>query len=176
MVKFSALLFACFISAVCANPLFGNMLLHEKREEAPEGFVGAGPASPETMLQLRIAMVSNNMAGLEEQLMAVSTPSSATYGQHLTKEEVEEFVKPTQASVAAVNSFMSSHGVQTTTITDAGDWISFSVPVSKANEMFSADFSTFTHLDTGEQTIRTLEYSIPAALQGHIELVHPTIT
>jgi hypothetical protein len=33
-------------------------------------------------------MVPNNIAGLEEQLMAVSTPSSATYGQHLTKEEV----------------------------------------------------------------------------------------
>jgi tripeptidyl-peptidase-1 len=42
--------------------------------------------------------------------------------------------------------------------------------------MFSADFTSFTHVSTGEQTIRTLEYSIPAELKGHIELVHPTIS
>ncbi len=50
------------------------------------------------------------------------------------------------------------------------------VPVSKANELFDADFSVYTHDETGTEAVRTLSYSIPAELQGHLDLVHPTVT
>lgn len=30
------------------------------------------------------------------------------------------------------------------------------------------------HVETGKTSIRTLEYSIPAVLQGHIDFLHPT--
>jgi tripeptidyl-peptidase-1 len=46
--------------------------------------------------------------------------------------------------------------------------------VAKANELLSTDFSVFTHLESGMTSIRTLAYSIPRALQGHIDFVHPT--
>ena len=52
--------------------------------------------------------------------------------------------------------------------------LGFSIPVSKANELFAADFSVFTHQATGEQAIRTLSFSIPSALTSHVEFVHPT--
>lgn len=50
----------------------------------------------------------------------------------------------------------------------------FSVPVGKANEMFDADFSVFKHIPTGQESVRSLSYSIPASLQGHLDAVHPT--
>lgn len=50
------------------------------------------------------------------------------------------------------------------------------VPVSKANELLETEFSVYTHGDTGKQAIRTLSYSIPADLVGHLDLVHPTVT
>ena len=85
-------------------------------------------------------------------------------------------MKPSPDSVSLVNEFLSSHGVTAQTISPAGDWLSFSVPVSQANEMFDADFQVFEHSETGQQSVRTLAYSIPTELQGHLDLVHPTIT
>ena len=45
-----------------------------------------------------------------------------------------------------------------------------------ANALLDADFAVYTHSDTGKQVIRTMSYSIPAALQGHLDFVHPTIS
>jgi tripeptidyl-peptidase-1 len=78
--------------------------------------------------------------------------------------------------VDAVNAFLQSNGINATTISPAGDWLGFSVPVSKANEMLDADFSVFKHVATGVELIRTLSYSIPSSLQRHLDIVHPTTT
>ncbi|KAI5116074.1 hypothetical protein M0805_004385 [Coniferiporia weirii] len=173
-IKF--LVFASFIAAVSANPVFRDLVLHEQLDSAPDGFVKTGAAPADQVLNLRLALVNSDMAGLENALYAVSTPDSAVYGQHLTKEEVEEYVKPSTDSVTLVNEFLTSYNINASTISPAGDWLAFSVPVSKANEMFDADFSVFQHQATGKQSVRTLAYSIPAELQGHLDLVHPTIT
>ncbi|KIJ52725.1 hypothetical protein M422DRAFT_25806 [Sphaerobolus stellatus SS14] len=174
MVFVRAILFS-FISLAVASPL-QNLVLHEKMNAIPDGFAHNGPAAASTTLNLRINLASNNMAGLEDALFAVSTPDSAQYGQHLTKEEVEAFVAPKPDTVAAINSFLSANGLTAQTISPAGDWLSVSMPVSKANDLFGAQFSVFTNQANGQQTIRTMEYSIPASLVGHVELVHPTVT
>lgn len=85
-------------------------------------------------------------------------------------------MKPTQASVDAVNAFLQSSGINATPISPAGDWLGFSVPVSKANDIFDANFSVYKHAATGEESIRTLSYSIPSSLQRHLDVVHPTTT
>ncbi|OSD03928.1 family S53 protease [Trametes coccinea BRFM310] len=152
------------------------MQVHEAREDIPEGFVHSGPAPQDTVLNLRLALVQSDPAGLEKALMDVSTPSSALYGQHLSKEEVEKFVAPSPDSVAAVQAWLADNGIDAKTISPAGDWLSFAIPVSKANELLDTDFAVFTHEETGKTSIRTLAYSIPADLKGHVDLVHPTIT
>ncbi|THH04062.1 hypothetical protein EW145_g5800 [Phellinidium pouzarii] len=167
---------ASFVAAVSANPVFRSLVVHEQRENAPDGFVMIGAAPANKMLNLRLALVNSDMAGLENSLYAVSTPGSALYGQHLTKEEVEAFVKPSSDSVSIVNQFLAANDIQANTISPAGDWLAFSIPVSKANEIFDADFSVFQHVQTGRQSVRTLTYSIPTELVGHLNLVHPTIT
>jgi Pro-kumamolisin, activation domain len=90
--------------------------------------------------------------------------------------KVEEFVKPAKASVDAVNAFLESNGIKATTLSPAGDWLGFSVPVSKANEMFDANFAVYKHIATGQELIRTLSYSIPSSLKDHLDVVHPTIS
>lgn len=90
--------------------------------------------------------------------------------------QVEQLVAPSATSVAAVNAWLTENGLTAQTISPAGDWLAFEVPVSQANELFDADFSVFTHDESGLQAVRTLAYSIPAELQGHLDLVHPTIT
>ncbi|EIN08102.1 subtilisin-like protein [Punctularia strigosozonata HHB-11173 SS5] len=176
MVATRLFFFASVIALAAATPFVGNLVLHESTDVVPEGFVKTGPASPDTQLNLRIALVQSDPEGLEKALMDVSTPSSELYGEHLSKEEVEKFVAPTQESVDAVNSFLKANGLTSKVISPAGDWLSVSMSVKQANALFDADFQTFTHSETGQSAIRTLAYSIPASLKGHLDLVHPTIS
>ena len=83
-----AFLAICFAAVALGKPVARNLQVHEARTQVPPAFSLAGAASPDTVLNLRIALVSSDMAGLEKALMDVSTPSSSLYGQHLTKEEV----------------------------------------------------------------------------------------
>lgn len=74
-----------------------------------------------------------------------------------------------------MNAWLKENDLSATPLTDAGDWLSVDVPVTKANELLDADFAVFTHPETRKQAVRTLSYSIPGDLREHIALVHPTI-
>ncbi|KAI9069415.1 family S53 protease [Trametes sanguinea] len=168
------------VVSMCAlafgKPMGRSLQLHEARDAVPEGFSLHSTPSGETTLKLRIALVQGDFAGLEQKLYDVSDPSSPNYGKHLSTTEVLKYVAPAAATTNAVNAWLSENGISAKTISPAGDWMSFEIPVSKANEIFDANFSVFTHESTGQRYIRTLSYSIPAELQGHLELVHPTVS
>jgi tripeptidyl-peptidase-1 len=83
-------------------------------------------------------------------------------------------VKPTDETLSIVSEWLTEGGISSKPVTPAGDLLEIVVPVGKANELLSTDFSVFTHVESGKTSIRTLEYSIPAVLQGHVENVHPT--
>ncbi|KAI0066344.1 subtilisin-like protein [Artomyces pyxidatus] len=176
MVKVALALASLFALTFAKPHAKRDLRLHERRDDVPDGFTNNGPASGDTPLRLRIALKQNNIEGLQDALMDVSTPTSANYGQHLTLEEVNAFVSPKPETVAAVDAWLSENGLTAKTLSPSGDWLGFQTTVSEANELFGADFSTFTHDETGETAVRTLAYSIPASLQGHLDLVHPTIT
>ena len=92
-----ALIAICFAAVALGTPVARDMQVHETREHVPAAFTAHGPASADTVLNLRFALVSSDMAGLEKALMDVSTPSSPLYGQHLSKEEVR-FHRPLEHS------------------------------------------------------------------------------
>lgn len=172
-----------------------DMVVHESRATIPRGFVKVGPASPDTILSLRIALAQNNVAGLEQMLYAVSTPGSKLYGQHLSKEEVtlaltisfevrlkcsplsqvNAYMMPSNETVQLVIQWLKDNVITPQAATSAGDWLQFSLPVSKANELLETEYGVFMHEETGQQFVLTTSYSIPANLKGHLELVHPTI-
>jgi tripeptidyl-peptidase I len=92
----------------------------------------------------------------------------------MTNLQVEVFVAPSSDTMTAVNEFLSANSLKASPVSPAGDIVSFSVPVAQANKIFNADFSVFTHQASGEKAIRTLSYSVPAALKNHIQFIHPT--
>ncbi|KAJ7436000.1 family S53 protease-like protein [Mycena galericulata] len=171
MVRTGAII-SSFLLGAAAKP---SMVVHETRAEPARGFVYSGLASSATELTLRIGLKSDNITGLEEALYAVSDPASSLYRQYLTANEVvAEFVRPTDETSAAVREWLLDYGITSTAVTPAGDVLQIVIPVVKANEILSTQFSDFTHIETGTTSIRTLAYSIPSALQGHIDFVHPT--
>ncbi|KAF7350746.1 Family S53 protease-like protein [Mycena sanguinolenta] len=152
----------------------GNMVLHESRVAAPAGFVSQGVASAEDMLTLRVALTSNNIAGLQDKLMSVSTPGSSEFRQWLSMEEVKAFVEPSPETVAAFDTFASANGLKPTVISPNGDWVSITLSVSQANDLFAANFEVFTHPSLTGTITRTLSVSLPSELVGHVDVIHPT--
>ncbi|KAJ7184560.1 subtilisin-like protein [Mycena filopes] len=170
----AAYLVALALTVVSATPLNDNFVVHERRDAVPQGFAAAGAAPAAKTLNLRVNLVQSDLAGLEAALNAAADPASATYGQWLSKEAVEAFARPSDETTAAVTQWLSDNGIESTPVSAAGDWLSIAVPVAKANELLKADFSVFTHTESGQESIRTLEYSIPSSLQQHIKLFTPT--
>lgn len=66
----------------------GNLVLHETRSTTPSGFISHGPTPPGDLLMLRVALTSNNVAGLEEKLTSLATPGSSEFRQWLSMAEV----------------------------------------------------------------------------------------
>ncbi|KAJ7695783.1 subtilisin-like protein [Mycena rosella] len=171
----TSLFFVSLLSFAAASPAaHSNFVVHEKRDAVPSSFAKVGPAPISATIPLRIGLFSNNFPGLEETLYAVSTPGNALYGQHLSLEEAKSFMEPTAESLDAVTTWLDSHGLKATVASPYGEWLTVDVPVSKANEMLNANYETFTHIESGKQIVRTLEYSLPAGLEAHIEALHPT--
>ncbi|KAA1472281.1 family S53 protease [Dentipellis sp. KUC8613] len=150
------------------------MRLLEKRDSAPHSFVSAGPAPSDHVLNLRIGLTQNNFPGLEKALYDVSTPGSSKYGKHLSKEEVAAFVAPASETVSYVQAWLKAHNLTSTPFSTAGDWLAVNATVEQANALLQAQFTKFTHADTGKQVVRTLSYSVPDNLHGLVQFVHPT--
>ena len=190
------LLFFSFIASSLSQPVARNLRLHETRSSVPPGFSLVGSADADTVLNLRLGLVSSNVDELVETLYDVSTPSSANYGQHLSRSEVRikcslhecniltscdvpqatAFLAPSAESLQAVTAWLDENNITFTSVSPGGDWLAISVPVSQANELLNADFSIFVHDESGSKSIRALQYSMPTDLVGHVQLVHPVTT
>ncbi|KAJ6567945.1 family S53 protease [Mycena vulgaris] len=171
----AASVFASLFLLAAAKPMGRRaMAVHESRAAPARGFVKSGVAPATQELVLRIALKPNNIAGLETALYEVSDPASALYGQHLTQNEVAAFVRPSHETASVVGEWLSENGLTAKPITPAGDIVQITLPVAQANELLSTDFAVFTHVESGVESIRTLEYSVPAALAEHIDFFHPT--
>ncbi|KAJ7738963.1 subtilisin-like protein [Mycena metata] len=152
----------------------GNLVLHETRPTAPSGFISHGPAPPGDLLTLRVALTSNNVAGLEEKLMSLATPGSSEFRQWLSMADVKAFVKPSPETVSAFHAFTSRNNLTSTVISPNEDWVSISLPVSRASELFGAQFELFSHPSLANNLTRTLSVSLPSELVGHVDVIHPT--
>jgi hypothetical protein len=89
----TSLFLASLISLAAAGPAaFQTFVVQESLTSAPQGFTKVGLAADSTPINLRIALASSDIPGLEKTLLDVSTPSSSNYGNHLSKAEVSNLV------------------------------------------------------------------------------------
>ncbi|KAJ7259960.1 family S53 protease [Mycena haematopus] len=164
------------IAVTGAKPLDNGILaVHESIAAIPPGFAHAGSVPADQELTLRIALAHSDIEGLQAQTYAVSDPANKLYGNHLSVEEALKFVRPTPLTNSTVSAWLSSHGITPTPISPAGDILQITLPVATANELLGAQFESFTHVESGATSIRTLGYSVPVSLQEHIQYVHPTV-
>lgn len=77
-----------FVALASARATARSGMVIRASKELPEGFAHQGAAPADQTIPLRIALKQADIAGLEAKLYDVSTPGSANYGNHLSKEEV----------------------------------------------------------------------------------------
>ncbi|KAJ7753274.1 subtilisin-like protein [Mycena metata] len=152
----------------------GRLVVHESRAITPPGFVSGGAASAGDMLTLRVALASNNIAGLQDRLMTLSTPVSSEFRRWLSMDEVKSFVQPSPETLEAFTTWASVNRLNYTIVSPNSDWVSFTLPVSQANQLFGANFEVFTHPAMTTSIARTLSVSLPSELVGHVEVLYPT--
>jgi tripeptidyl-peptidase-1 len=89
---------------------------------------------------------------------------------------VHALVAPHPDTTDAVNAWLSHHGIakDASQYSDAGDWVTLNLSVEQAERMLGAKYEVYAHADSGESVVRTMGYSLPRSLHGHIEVVTPT--
>jgi tripeptidyl-peptidase-1 len=145
----------------------------KERHAVPRAWKAAGPADKEETINLQIGLTQRNEGLVERHLIEVSDPSHERYGQHLTAAEVADIVRPDAESINQVHAWLAEHGIEDIDYSPAKDWISIAIPIEKAEELLQTTYTKFQHRD-GFTVSRTPEWSLPAHLHEHIEVVQPT--
>lgn len=99
------------------------------------------------------------------------------YGAYLTKEGVAELVSPHPDTLELMYTWLEHHNVPSSSISMAHGGSSLrlaGVPISQANHILGASYQLYNHVETNETILRTISYSLPAALHAHVQTVMPT--
>lgn len=87
MLSSTTVLLALLASAWAAP---ASWVVHESRDSAPQGYVRSSAAPADHMISMRINLAQGNLAGLENALQAASAPSSPTFRQWLSTDQVSQ--------------------------------------------------------------------------------------
>lgn len=147
----------------------------ENLRSVPQNWVQGPAASPSKPLHFRIAIQQDEKnAEFEQKVIDLSTPGHESYGQHMTRDEVKDFLRPSSEVSDAILSWLDAEGVPQEAIEDSGDWVNFVVPVKKAEQMLNAEFFHYENTVNEVSRIRTLSYSVPQAVRPYIQMIQPT--
>jgi tripeptidyl-peptidase I len=107
--------------------------------------------------------------------LTVSDPFHHRYGQHLSKAEVDDLVKPSDEALELVHEWLLDHDVEQWELqySASKDFIKLSLPVADVERLLDTKYSIFEHVD-GTRLVRTPEYSLPAHLHEHVTVITPT--
>src|SRR6266702_4102878 len=179
-------------------PHWDRMRVKHAWDAVPENWENLGHPPHATTIDLHLALKSHNENALIDALYEVSDPKSLKYvsplpirtrvyppvplsrhryGAHLSKEQVAELVAPHPDTLELVNSWLEHHGVSSSSVstTLGGNWLTVvGVSVPQANDILGTSYQLYQHAETSDTVLRTISYSLPEALHGHVETVVPT--
>jgi len=132
-----------------------------------------------TELELKIT-VHENKAMIEQILHELSTPGSANYGKHLTKEQVTDLAmlhEDKEIIQSWIRGFPDQQHVHYKDTDKDGKDVSHILvmaPVATWDKVLNTKFSHYKLEGSSEVIIRATSYSVPAAVAGSVHLIHPT--
>ncbi|KAI1078851.1 Pro-kumamolisin [Whalleya microplaca] len=141
---------------------------------APANWRRLGPAEEDTVIHLQIGLRHSGFDNLERRLYEVSSPSHSQYGRHLSREDLADIIKPAPETLRATQDWLYDNGISSFNYTAGGDWITTSIPVRQAEVLLGSQYHVFMNSEDGDMLVRTLEWSIPAHIHEHVDVIQPT--
>lgn len=144
--------------------------------EIPSGWELHGPAPADHTMDMRIGLKQDKLDELISSLYEVSDPAHEKYGAHLSVEEVQALVAPHPDTVELVDSWLTHHDIDPSSAHRSGgnEWVMLRVSVAQAERMLGTKYNVYRHSKTSEYVVRTLGYSLPNILHGHVDVIAPT--
>ncbi|THU82569.1 subtilisin-like protein [Dendrothele bispora CBS 962.96] len=165
------------VLAAPSSTLPARYAVHERRAAEPLHWHLSRRANPSSALPLNIGLRQQNIENIEEMLMAVSHPSSPTYGQHWSAKQVVETFSPTNETIGSVLTWLMDSGFSSDKIRVSGNrgWVQLHATIAEIEELLHTEYHVYTHLETGEEQIGCKTYSLPVRIQEHVDLIRPTV-
>ncbi|KAE8454669.1 hypothetical protein EG329_000292 [Mollisiaceae sp. DMI_Dod_QoI] len=170
-------------ACVYASPKFGTSKhetsrIVEKIQFPPAGWTKDESArldKDSSLMKLRIHLVHQDMDKFHELAMNIATPGHDLYGKHLSQEVIDAMIAPKDESTELVMQWLRSEGlIGHASISPRSDSVILEASIAQVEKLLHAKYEAFSNKETGDASIRTLEYSLPAALKGHVDMVQPT--
>mmetsp|Transcript_40052 Transcript_40052/g.55871 ORF Transcript_40052/g.55871 Transcript_40052/m.55871 type:complete len:669 (+) Transcript_40052:31-2037(+) len=132
------------------------------------------PGSLEQYRTVTLSLAPNNPNAkkeLADEAIRRATPSSATYGQWLTMEEINERTAPSKNAVDSVTEWVRTAG-GSANATRNGAVITISASVEAIEALFSTSVSRIVNAATGQSTMIVGTYSVPSHIAQHVTAVY----
>ncbi|TVY40001.1 Aorsin [Lachnellula subtilissima] len=150
---------------------------HEKRTGGDQ-LIKRSRADPSMQLPVRIALAQNNLDHGGDRLLDISDPRSANFGKHLSSKEVGDLFRPSSESISAVRHWLHDSGIELErhNVTVGRGWLKFYASVEELEDLLSAQYHVYGHLNSGEAHIGCDEYHLPSEIVPHVDFVTPSVS
>ncbi|CAL3971136.1 unnamed protein product [Diplocarpon coronariae] len=152
--------------------------LVEKISGPPAGWTKADDAKLDKeshMVKLRIQLAHQGMDKFHEMATKIATPGFDIYGGHMSQDDIDEMIGPKDESMELVLEWLATEGLdEHASASPRSDAIILTASVAQVERILDAEYSEFVEAETGERAVRTLQYSLPDMLRGHVDMVQPT--
>ncbi|KAF9474020.1 subtilisin-like protein [Pholiota conissans] len=151
-------------------------ILHEKRVMEPTGWRQSRRLDADRVLPMRFGLTQQNLHRVEEMLAAVSHPESPAYGKHYSAAEIVDAFAPSKTTIDEVTNWLVGSGISRDRLRLSINkgWIHVNATTSEVEELLKAEYHVYTH-PSGVEQIGCHNYSVPAHISGHVDLIKPTV-
>ena len=135
-------------------------------------------SAPDKRLTLHVFIRHTKKAkeALQGHLEKSSYPSSPDYGQHLSFQELNQLMKPDQASISAVRAWLKRNKISDVAIrtNPSGDILEIDTTVRAAEQLLNTNYYVLLS-EGGSRTIhRSTDIQLPMDVAQHVDIVGPT--
>ncbi|KAK3991102.1 tripeptidyl-peptidase [Cladorrhinum sp. PSN332] len=154
----------------------GTTVILQNVEEIPSGWEVQRNASASDKITLYLSLKDPGLEELKSRLHQRQNPSNSQFRQHMTRDQVHNYLQPKQQTTKAVTAWLKSNGLQN--LKTQGSLISFEASAKTVKNLFQADLKYYSYSDPSSTTtnspiLRARSYNIPSSLRNYIDFIHP---
>ncbi|KAI2638406.1 subtilisin-like protein [Xylaria nigripes] len=175
-MKGTPLLLAAVLGSSLASGLsLNDLVIHETRQ-APSQYKKVADAKGDVPITLRFALKQSNLHRAAEYINDVSHPKSKNFGKFWTPEQVISAFAPSDEALSDTVQWLRQVGVPSKSIVPSAgrNWIKVNTTVAEAEKLLNTTYGRYQDSD-GSVLLGCESYSIPLAIQHHLDFVSPTI-